>query len=65
MSTTLSRGLEANSMKNIIVLMAKNNMAMILSGLFHLKGNLTAEIMLSIDAVEINAQNEKLKALLL
>ena len=65
MSTVLSRGLGVNSMKNISVLMAKKNMVMILSGFFHLSGNLRAEIMLSIDAVDINPQNEKLNALLL
>ena len=52
-------------MKNISVLIAKKNMVMILSGYFHLSGNLTAEIMFSIDAVDINPQNEKLNALLL
>ena len=52
-------------MKNMIVLMVKNNMVMILSGVFHFSGNLIAEIMLSIDAVDINAQNAKLNALLL
>ena len=52
-------------MKNISVLMAKKNMVIILSGFFHLSGNLLAEIMLSIDAVDINPQNEKLNALLL
>ena len=65
LSTMLSFGLGANSKKNMMILIVKKTMVMMLSGRFHFSGNLTADVIVIVDVVDINPQKVKFKALLL